>query len=597
MISSGSSHHPRFILSLLLLVSVLCAGSAKADAVDPASCSRFDRAVEMNDGSVVAAGDGCLAKLTAEGVPDRSFGSNGMVGLPIGADESVLELIPSRNGLLLVTENALFRYGHDGRVDPSFGGDGKLSASEVVGFDDGLTDATVGADGTIFVAASRPVRGTLEYEVARLDSSGTRDTAFSDGVAASRPPDGIGPTKVAVLPDGGIALAGAVGDEVSVIRLTSAGERQTAFGEDGIASSVGLSPGGGWTVGSLTVNDVAIDARGNIQVAGEMTAMALKTFAEHAVGIVFSPNGELESEASPRVGPARSAWAILSGGDLALAYGTGGRVRVDGTGGFADGRIHRGQRIAPFFRSFSISHNTVTGNLVSALELVGQSQGCPGIRCLVDRAAVAKIDAVTGVPVAGFGQGGVAMLSPNVCPEASLPSNPDVTPWKPCRILRPRFDARIRMAKPRSRKPGIVADLATEHVPTLPGAMQQSFSLRLPKAFRLNRGRFASNVHIRASATGEGNFSSTVSGRRVTVTFTPTLVEDELGNKSPLSDNGPVKVRIKVGGGAIGRLGKKALRRKARFDVTAISESTQENDLDWWKQSRSREVVKVKPVR
>ena len=79
---------------------------------------------------------------------------------------------------------ALFRFGLNGTLDPSFSGDGWLTLDMAERFDEGV-DVSLQSDGKIVVLGTGllfqcpcPAVGNYAYIVARYNSDGTLDTSF-----------------------------------------------------------------------------------------------------------------------------------------------------------------------------------------------------------------------------------------------------------------------------------------------------------------------------------------------------------------------------------------------------------------------------------
>jgi uncharacterized delta-60 repeat protein len=152
-----------------------------------------------------------VARLTATGTADRSFGSGGVVSLPVGSTA----------------------YGYALAIQPK---DQKLLIA-------GPAYTTTG------VAAT-----------ARLNPNGTLDTTFgSRGIAAI--PDWNGAQAIALQPNGQIVLAST---GATAVRLNANGSADAAFGTGGIATAQdGTS--------STAANGVAVQPDGSLLLAGATT--------------------------------------------------------------------------------------------------------------------------------------------------------------------------------------------------------------------------------------------------------------------------------------------------------------------------------------
>jgi uncharacterized delta-60 repeat protein len=128
------------------------------------------------DGKIVAAGTGdgafALARYNADGTLDPTFGGDGKITTDFtdGFDEAYAVAIQADGKIIAaggsVSVVALARYNADGTLDPTFGGDGTVD--EVNGF---AVDMAIQADGKILT--SDPLT--------RYNVDGTLDTTFTGG--------------------------------------------------------------------------------------------------------------------------------------------------------------------------------------------------------------------------------------------------------------------------------------------------------------------------------------------------------------------------------------------------------------------------------
>jgi uncharacterized delta-60 repeat protein len=205
------------------------------------------------DGRVIAVGGSAgavaLARYSASGVLDPSFGTGGTVATPLDGFALALDVALQPDGKIVVVGTAgggndllLARYHADGRLDASFDGDGVVRAN--VGSPTSGSGVAVQPDGRI-VAVGR-VDSPFDphfssFAVFRFETSGAPDTTFAGtGRVVTR----VGPlgaaTDLALLSNGRIAVAGAAGfgtDRQFVVAVyDSEGQLATDFGSGGIAS-------------------------------------------------------------------------------------------------------------------------------------------------------------------------------------------------------------------------------------------------------------------------------------------------------------------------------------------------------------------------
>lgn len=206
------------------------------------------------DGRIVVAGaaggDFLVARFLPNGAPDTEFGTSGVVRADFGGDETATALLLQPDGRILVGGNAtttgsnllLARYLADGKPDPSFGTGGVVH-SDYQGGTESLDDLALQPDGKIvLVGSTRSLQPFANILVARLHSDGSFDANF---LGYGMRVDGISDTNyanmAAIQPDGNIVVAGLaaswgtakVGGTL-LIRYTAAGERDISFGDGGL---------------------------------------------------------------------------------------------------------------------------------------------------------------------------------------------------------------------------------------------------------------------------------------------------------------------------------------------------------------------------
>jgi uncharacterized delta-60 repeat protein len=236
-----------------------------------------------------------LVRYTPNGSIDGSFGTSGVAratfpGSRCGCD--LHDIAVQRDGRIVAVGwrfrggdaqddmlLAVARFLPDGRLDPTFSGDGRFSRDFGYGDDLGATVAVQG-NGRIVVGgvASYRYRTEADFVVVRLRPNGRLDRTFSrDGVktvnfAGHRYDDLYG---LDLQPDGHIVAAGmsAVGfrredPRIAVLRLNRNGALDRRFGKrllrpggrhGGYARAVLADGSGGIVVGGLAYDDSALD--------------------------------------------------------------------------------------------------------------------------------------------------------------------------------------------------------------------------------------------------------------------------------------------------------------------------------------------------
>lgn len=250
--------------------------SLSAEALAPMADGRLVTAGWTQNRSYVA-GFG-VVRLLADGRLDGGFGG-GVIRIGFAGDAWATDVVVQGSGKAVVaghlyapgpepglgTEKvALARLTADGALDETFGGDGKVLTS--VG--GGATAAAIvrQPDGRYVVAGSAIDHlGQERSLLLRYRADGTPDGSFGHGgrvlgPAWSRAHD------VDLVGDGRIVVAGASGDELMVARYLSSGELDRSFGDDGVVTIASRLTGGG--VGQMYANDVLALPNGTLIVAG-----------------------------------------------------------------------------------------------------------------------------------------------------------------------------------------------------------------------------------------------------------------------------------------------------------------------------------------
>jgi uncharacterized delta-60 repeat protein len=202
-----------------------------------------------------------LARYTASGAPDPSFGSGGEVLTDFGGvfTTKSATLALQADGRIVVAGNAgLARYTSNGALDPSFGSGGKVLT------DFSASALALQADGRIVVAG---YGGLAHYT-----SNGALDPSFGSGGEVSLD---FSASAVALQPDGRIVVAGTRYDDVNInayfalARYTANGTLDSSFGSTGeLLTGFSDYPGGAAALalqpdGRIVAADMRCDVAGN----------------------------------------------------------------------------------------------------------------------------------------------------------------------------------------------------------------------------------------------------------------------------------------------------------------------------------------------
>jgi uncharacterized delta-60 repeat protein len=164
------------------------------------------------DGKIVLAGktdahNAVLCRLDAEGQPDPSFGTDGLVKRHLGTGNAIVRIAIQPDGrIVAVGGGRVHRYLVDGSVDTEFGEGGQVSLPDYQ-----LNAVALQPDGRMLVAG----KDRRSVVVLRLDASGQRDPGF--GVQGERSLVAAVPSgevfDLALQADGKILLAGKAYEE------------------------------------------------------------------------------------------------------------------------------------------------------------------------------------------------------------------------------------------------------------------------------------------------------------------------------------------------------------------------------------------------
>jgi uncharacterized delta-60 repeat protein len=207
-----------------------------------------------------------------------------------------------------------------GDLDPGFDGDGK----QIVDFGGADTAWDVAVDPQGRIVSAGFTSSPYQFAVSRLTPTGAPDFSFSGDGKQTVPftPEARGEA-LALQPDGKIVVVGGsiVGSDLTVARLTAAGELDAGFGADGNADGMQTYPG--WGYG----DDVALQPDGKIVIVGSGTDPAGGTTSDYVVTRLL-PSGAPDTDFS---GDGRAFVDFGATDDgFALALQRDGRILVAG---------------------------------------------------------------------------------------------------------------------------------------------------------------------------------------------------------------------------------------------------------------------------
>lgn len=254
------------------------------------------RAVVLQpDGKIVVAGrttiegagfEFMVARLNANGSPDLTFGTDGVVytdlqngnTTPSGSNDIANAVSVLADGSILAAgqtssgsseQFAIAKYEDDGDLDTSFGGGDGIQFHDPTYGGDVIKGMVVQADGKLVVAGFSEPSGVRVATVARLDAgTGALDSTFDGDGIAELDVGGINDfaNAVALQPDQKIVIAGGSdsggSDRFFIARFATNGSLDAGFGTSGVTTS---------TLGiSATANAVLVQQDGKIVAAGKV---------------------------------------------------------------------------------------------------------------------------------------------------------------------------------------------------------------------------------------------------------------------------------------------------------------------------------------
>jgi uncharacterized delta-60 repeat protein len=348
----------------------------------PMSANENDRFMAVTygpDGAIYAAGfvaqSGdhamALAKFSANGAPDKSFGKDGVAAVNVAAGGKTAELaravVVQPSGKIVIagpiehdtaatgdaakdTDIAVLRFDNQGKLDSSFGREGiaridlgtgvATSATAFVGDTSWGLGTLPGDKIVIFGSALTHAGGDrtdTDFVLSGLTSAGAVDTAFGNGgkLVVDLQGSADNPRHVTIQPDGKILATGYSRDADGVvspviIRATAAGVLDHAFGNGGVATAKVL-PGVAESYAVAIQGDSYVTAGyGRGADAGEKVDLIASRFkADGSWDKSFGSEGVTRVDLAKEDDRARNVIALPDGRILAVGSGKMNATNVD----------------------------------------------------------------------------------------------------------------------------------------------------------------------------------------------------------------------------------------------------------------------------
>jgi uncharacterized delta-60 repeat protein len=322
-----------------------------------------------------------VMRYNPDGSLDTTFSGDGVDSVPISGSPffTIVHVGLQSDEKIVVAYGGIgpwsvVRFLAGGGVDSSFGSGGTISVSPGTGSREFRHMALQPDDRILLTGMATAVNPRDRVAIVRLTADGTVDSGFGIGGAVLEPTPGTSPSAdaVAVAPDGDVLLAGSAHppgqnwSQFLLMRFTSAGTRESAFGSDGyahadfeiggIARAIGVDPLGRILLAGFAPdpddtsgNEVADFAAARFLDAGGLDpAFGTEGLTRVHVGDTLNVPGDLsvQPDGSVLLGGYREgastvedAWAVVSlteDGVADSSFGTGGVAITQIAGG---GRI------------------------------------------------------------------------------------------------------------------------------------------------------------------------------------------------------------------------------------------------------------------
>ena len=187
-----------------------------------------------NLNKVVAMGGGLMYRFNIDGMPDTTFGTNGVVSTGLTpVSDSIYRGGIYADKIVIAGGSFVYRYNLDGTLDKTFNGTG-MSASLRFGNNTArIYGVATTPDGKIIVTGDALPSSTHTFFIARYNADGTLDSTFGTTLPMAMTANGIG-YAITIDPLGRPVVAGKLANSGGgVARFTAAGALDTTFNGTG----------------------------------------------------------------------------------------------------------------------------------------------------------------------------------------------------------------------------------------------------------------------------------------------------------------------------------------------------------------------------
>jgi uncharacterized delta-60 repeat protein len=268
-----------------------------------------------------------IARVTAEGVLDTTFSTDGIVTLDFSSAQSDAKAVESlssgsvivagytENAVSGATESVIVKIDSTGNLDSAFGVGGKV-ISDFHSYSEEIKSLSISASGSIFAAIDG-----VDFHVVKYLPNGVVDTTFGTaGLVRTDFLNGTDPaSSVQVLFDGSVLLAGGAsmntGYDFAITKYTTLGILDTTFGT---AGKVTVS----FTSSNDVVNSMAILDSGQILLAGVANSNFAVTRLSGNTPIVTTTTSSTSTSTSITVAQSSESTATTTAASVAVVMPT-----------------------------------------------------------------------------------------------------------------------------------------------------------------------------------------------------------------------------------------------------------------------------------